>query len=188
MIRAATRFFSVLFLPAVLQASDAGNEVDRAGAAVEAFGAALKSELMAAMQSGGALEAIQVCHARADEIAENISREAGMKVSRISARNRNPANAAGDWQMEVLRSFEERKQAGESPAMLTWSQTVETGTGNEFRFMKAIPTAGLCLQCHGTAIAPEVSAKIRALYPGDRATGYSEGDIRGAFLVTDQVN
>lgn len=54
--------------------------------------------------------------------------------------------------------------------------------------MKAIPTAGLCLQCHGTAINPEVSAKLNELYPHDKAVGYREGDIRGAFLVTSKLD
>ena len=50
--------------------------------------------------------------------------------------------------------------------------------------MKAIPTAPLCLQCHGEAIAPPVAEKITKLYPEDKATGFREGDIRGAFVVT----
>jgi hypothetical protein len=49
--------------------------------------------------------------------------------------------------------------------------------------MKAIPTGEVCLKCHGTQIAPEVSQVLASLYPEDRATGYKEGDIRGAFVV-----
>ena len=54
--------------------------------------------------------------------------------------------------------------------------------------MKAIPTGGLCLQCHGTAIAPKLAEKLSELYPEDKATGYSEGEIRGAFVVTRQLD
>ena len=179
---------TAFLIPALAQASDPSSDVERAEAAVVAFGGALKSELMSAMKSGGALEAIEICHTRAGEIAMNVSAETGMEVSRVSAKNRNPANAANDWQLKVLRSFDQRKKSGEAPATLTWSETVETGQSTEFRFMKAIPTGGLCLQCHGTAISPEVSARLNQLYPDDKATGYSEGDIRGAFLVTSQLN
>jgi hypothetical protein len=50
--------------------------------------------------------------------------------------------------------------------------------------MQAIPTGALCLQCHGENISPEVQAELARLYPEDKATGYSAGDIRGAFVVT----
>ena len=53
--------------------------------------------------------------------------------------------------------------------------------------MKAIPIGGLCLQCHGTAIAPELAEKLSELYPEDKATGYREGDMRGAFVVTRRL-
>ncbi|RPH93345.1 MAG: DUF3365 domain-containing protein, partial [Lysobacterales bacterium] len=35
--------------------------------------------------------------------------------------------------------------------------------------------------------APSVAQKIAELYPDDKASGYSEGDIRGAFVVTRRV-
>jgi hypothetical protein len=179
---------AAMLIPAALPASNTTAEIEQAKKATAAFGGALKSELIRAMQSGGALEAIEVCHTRADEIAQDLSRETGMNLSRVSVKNRNPGNAANDWQLRVLQSFDERSKSGEAPATLTWNETVENANGAEFRFMKAIPTAGLCLQCHGTAIAPEVSARLDELYPHDRATGYSEGAIRGAFVVTRQLD
>ena len=86
----------------------------------------------------------------------------------------------------MLLQFEERKAAGEDPASLAWQATVDTPNGPEFRFMKAIPTGGLCLACHGETLDPAVAEKIAALYPNDKATGYHEGDIRGAFVTIDQ--
>jgi hypothetical protein len=175
-------------LPGCLSAFDDAEELSRAKQATASFALALKSELVAAMQSGGALEAIEVCHTNANAIALQVSQESGMHLSRVSAKNRNPGNAAEEWQLEILNLFEQRKLAGESPATLSWSETVETVEGAEFRFMKAIPTAGLCLQCHGTAIAPDVTEKQAELYPDDKAVGYREGDIRGAFLVTRRLD
>ena len=70
--------------PCSLQASGESPEVQRASQATAAFSAALKSELVKSMQSGGAIEAIRVCHARANEIAAEVSRESGMQVSRVS--------------------------------------------------------------------------------------------------------
>ena len=54
--------------------------------------------------------------------------------------------------------------------------------------MKAIPTQPLCLACHGQEIAPPVAEKLAELYPGDKATGFEEGDLRGAFVVVRQLD
>ena len=59
--------------------------------------------------------------------------------------------------------------------------------GNEFRFMKAIPTGAVCLKCHGTDLSPAVTAKLTELYPDDKATGFKEGDLRGAFVVVKNL-
>jgi hypothetical protein len=61
-----------------------------------------------------------------------------------------------------------------------------TGPASErrFRYMRAIPTAPMCLSCHGTDIAPDVAAQIRAAYPGDRAMGFAAGEMRGAFSIS----
>ena len=175
---------AALTLPA--SAALAGtNPQDKAGAAVQAFATALKSELMAAMQAGGPVAAIEVCSVRAPEIAESVSEEQDVEVYRVSLKNRNPENAPNHWQRDVLLQFETRKAAGEDPAALTWSETVATPNGEEFRFMQAIPTGGLCLNCHGETLAPAVAEKIAERYPGDTATGYREGDLRGAFVVID---
>ena len=52
-----------------------------------------------------------------------------------------------------------------------------------FRYMKAISTAALCLNCHGETLSPEVAVKIKELYPNDQAHGFKDGDLRGAFTV-----
>jgi len=118
------------------------------------------------------------------DIRETVSLERGLELSRVSLKNRNPANAPEEWQKEVLESFENQRAAGEDPASLAWSGVAEVDGKQQFRFMKAIPTGTLCLQCHGKNISPEVKAKLAGLYPEDKAIDYSAGDIRGAFVVT----
>ena len=178
--------FLLLTLGIGAQASpgDQPGDTERAQAAVAEFGQALKTELMAAMQSGGPVDAIGVCNIQAPRIAEQISAANDLQISRVSLKNRNPGNAPNDWQARVLASFEERKRAGEDASGLTWQETAKIGEVTEFRFMRAIPTAALCLQCHGEALAPPVSQKLAEIYPDDKATGFREGDIRGAFVVT----
>lgn len=179
------RLIAPLLLLATAANAPAGEPTDKdqAMAATGAFGKALKAELVMAMQSGGPLEAIGVCNTKAPGIAEAISLEQGMQVSRVSLKNRNPDNAPNDWQKEVLLSFAVRAEAGEDAKRLTWQETAVEGDVTEYRFMKAIPTGGVCLACHGEALAPAVAEKIATLYPEDKATGYNEGELRGAFVV-----
>lgn len=154
--------------------------VEEAKGAVQALAGKLKGELEAAMQAGGPVEALSVCQTKAPELAKAISAEKGVEIKRVSLKNRNPQmGVPNDWQTKVLNEFDAKKAAGEDPANIAYAEVV----GNEFRFMKAIPTAAVCLQCHGAELSPAVSAKLTELYPQDRATGYKEGDLRGAFVV-----
>ena len=179
---------SILFsLPAVLIAAEK-SDPELAREATAAFAGSLKAELMSAMQSGGPLEAIEVCNTRAPQIAQAVSLEKGLKVSRVSLKNRNPGNAPNEWQRSVLEEFDARKQAGEDPASISWQEVAELDGGREYRFMKAIPTGGLCLQCHGEVLDPAVAGKIAELYPDDKATGFKTGDLRGAFVVTRKIS
>ncbi len=157
---------------------------EQAKAAVQTLGGALKAELEAAMKSGGPVTAMSICQIKAPELAKAISAEQGMAVKRVSLKNRNPVTgAANAWQTKVLNDFETRKAAGEDPATLAYTEVVD----HEFRFMKAIPTAAVCLVCHGTNLSPAVTAKLAKLYPQDQATGYKEGDLRGAFVVVKNL-
>ncbi|MEE4216894.1 MAG: DUF3365 domain-containing protein [Xanthomonadales bacterium] len=183
------RYITALcFLAAAASApADGPTEREKAMAATAGFGTALKAELVGAMQSGGPLAAIEVCNTRAPDIAAAVSLEQGVEVSRLSLKNRNPDNAANEWQANVLKTFEERVEEGEDAGSLTWQETVEVDGQEEYRFMKAIPTGGVCLACHGKNIDPAVTEKLAELYPEDKATGFSEGELRGAFVVSRKL-
>ena len=53
----------------------------------------------------------------------------------------------------------------------------------EIGYVEPIHMKGLCMQCHGDRIKPDVKARLRALYPEDRATGFKRGELRGMFWV-----
>jgi hypothetical protein len=170
------------------QQSSANPEADAAAkSAIKEFAGALQMVLKSAMKAGGPVAAIGVCNTQAMPITARVSADHGMILSRVSLKNRNPENVANDWQSAVLEDFEQKKLDGKDITKLAWSETVEVGDRQEFRFMKAIPTGEVCLKCHGSQIAPEVSQILATLYPEDRATGYGEGDIRGAFVVTQKL-
>jgi len=174
------------------QQAGADTQVAAAKTAIQALASALQAELKSAIQEGGPVSAIEVCNTKAMPITQRVSDEQGLNVSRVSLKNRNPANAPNEWETAVLEDFERQKAEGKDVGSLVWSDTVQVDGGQEFRFMKAIPTGDVCLLCHGAQLAPAVSQVLAERYPADKATGFAIGDIRGAFVVTrvlhDQAN
>ena len=168
------------------QAEPIQTQAAEAKAAIKELAVALKTELKGAMQAGGPVAAIGVCNTQAMPITQRVANEQGLLLSRVSLKNRNPANLPNEWQIAALESFEQQKAEGRDAGSLVWSETAIVDGKQEFRFMKAIPTDAVCLSCHGTDLSPDVSRILADLYPMDRATGFHEGDIRGAFVVTSE--
>ena len=67
---------------------------------------------------------------------------------------------------------------------MEYYEVVDHDDGKTFRYMKPIPTAKVCLGCHGDSLSAELAAKLDELYPDDQARGFKEGDIRGAFTIS----
>jgi len=169
-------------LPVVADQNPDTPDVAEARAMVQKFGGTLKGELVAAMKADGPVAAIEVCNTRAPEIAAELS-QGQWQVARTSLKTRNDNNAPDAWEQAVLERFEAQKAEGQAVATLEYSEVVDTAHGTEFRYMKAIGTETACLTCHGSNISEPVKARLDALYPNDKARGYSEGDIRGAFTL-----
>jgi hypothetical protein len=154
-------------------------------AAAGKLGEALKSALQDALAAGGPLGALDVCRVEAEPIARKISVEEGLLVGRTSHRVRSLRNSPDAWEVAGLAEFVARVTRGARPVDLEhWGVLVDTEGHRTFRYLKAIPTAPLCLRCHGADLEPEVAAKLAEFYPGDLATGFAVGDMRGAFTVT----
>ncbi|MDH3661552.1 MAG: DUF3365 domain-containing protein [Alphaproteobacteria bacterium] len=164
-------------------ADDVDADVAKSRELVQAFAKTLKAELQQAMEAGGPTNAIGVCHEVAPEIAREQSESSGWDVGRTALRLRNPMNAPDDWERATLEQFEARKVAGQDTQTMERHETVSENGETMFRYMKAIPTAELCTNCHGTDLAPKVEARLAELYPEDRAIGFAVGDIRGAFTL-----
>jgi hypothetical protein len=170
-----------------IHAADYDAQVTASRETVQEFMQTLKKELQAGMQEGGPVNAVSVCNLTAPAIASTYSARNGWDVGRTSLKLRNPANAPDEWERSVLESFEERKRAGEDPAKMEYYEAIHEDGMSELRYMKAIPTAGLCLACHGEQLDSIVKARLETLYPDDQAVGYQVGDIRGAFTITQPL-
>jgi hypothetical protein len=164
----------VLVLAGVATAAQAGDETSRAAAVLKPF----KQQLQQALREGlaeGPVEAIGACRLRAPEIAASLSKD-GVRVGRTSHKLRNPANASPSWVAPVLARYLAEPKGARTPS----SVALPDGRSG---YVEPIVTQPLCLTCHGESIAPALAARIRALYPEDRATGFREGDLRGVFWV-----
>ena len=167
---------------------NAGDKVDnqqleQARVLVKTFATDLKKVLSKSMISGGAINALKQCNIQAPLIADKHTALSGWRVGRTALKVRNEDNTPDDWEINVLKQFEQRKLAGENLTTMEYAETVVKGNQRIYRYMKPIPTAGLCLTCHGAELTESVSEKVQSLYPKDQATGFSLGDIRGAFTL-----
>lgn len=146
----------------------------------------VRSEVVSELERTGPIRAITVCKFSAPELSSSISRQTGMRVTRVSLKPRNPSLGEADaWEQKQLLEFERRLSKGEKIESLEVSQVVTEPAGRAYRYMKAIPVGAPCLSCHGSPdMIPEgVKALLANDYPRDRATGYQVGQIRGAVSV-----
>ncbi len=176
----ALAILSICFIGSA-NASEGDENVIEARKLVKEFFIELKGELQTAMKTGGPVTAIAVCNVKAAQITYGLAQRSGWDVGRTSLKLRQQENRPDAWETEVLKSFEERKATGEDVKTMERSDVVEVAGTKTFRYMKPIPTAKLCLTCHGTEIKPEVDKALQTLYSEDQAVDFKEGDLRGAF-------
>lgn len=139
--------------------------------------------LLQEIGKGGFVNAVKVCSEIAQEIANRFHRSTGHDVRRVSLKHRNPQNIPDDYERRKLVEFgflnREKKLEKE------YFEVVKEGDQEYLRYMKPLVTIPLCMNCHGPNenIPSEVKAILKEKYPGDKATGFLTGDIRGAISV-----
>ena len=176
---------AVLAAPAL--ADDTQARVEASRAAAKQLFETLRDEMQTAVQTGGPVAAIEVCHDKAQVLTKKIADETGWRVARTSHKIRNPKNAPDAWEAQVLEDFQKRKANGEPLETMEFFAIVEEGGKKSFRYMKAIPLGGVCSNCHGPVLKPEVVQKLDQYYPDDKARGFQVGDLRGAFTITQPM-
>lgn len=140
----------------------------------------LGARLKAAIAAGGPASAIAVCQVDAPRIAQELSGPGGpVHVGRTALRVRNPANEPDQEARAVLEQFASGVAQGRTGSLTHFAVRPDGSA----RYMQAILMQPLCLTCHGSALAPDVEAAIAVRYPDDQATGFTENDLRGAFVI-----
>jgi len=166
-------------------AADEQAALDKAKTMTKELGGALKQELEKAVKESGFAGAVTMCGAIAVEKAEQTGKAHGASIRRVSKKVRNPSNTPDALEEKILGTMEADLAAGALKEAYVEKETTSSGKRN-LRFLKPIVTAAFCLNCHGeeSKINPEALKELNSLYPSDKARGYGENQLRGAFSST----
>ncbi len=141
---------------------------------------ALKTSLMSALQESGPIEAIKFCNVHASGLTDELAARHGVKIYRISTKNRVPENIPDGGGFNVLQRFDNGRMNGD----MSSSTLLTLHTGHS-RYFEPILVEAPCLTCHGMKdeMMPELVEVIDSLYPKDKAKNFKLGDLRGAWVV-----
>ncbi|MBX3726834.1 MAG: DUF3365 domain-containing protein [Xanthomonadales bacterium] len=158
---------------------------DRARAAAADFSGRLRAALRDHMGSEGPVSAVAFCREQAPAIAAEVMTAHGVRLGRVAlpGRERNPGNTATGWQVAVLARFADAVATGGAPEDQVELVIDGLPDGIDARLARGIRVEAPCQLCHGVELAPGIAEAIALQYPGDRATGFREGDLRGALWV-----
>lgn len=143
---------------------------------------ALKKNLRTALEKelpNGAANALTACNAMAPALTEQLARD-GVMVGRVTRKPRNPKNVPAGWTEDAMARFEKMKTQGKLVDGMTYARRLPDG---RTAYAEPLLVQDMCLACHGAEVAPDVKAVLAEKYPGDQATGYAVGDLRGLAWV-----
>lgn len=142
--------------------------------------AALGKNLMNAISTRGTEGALEFCSEKAFLLTDSMSKVLEAKIRRVSDKNRSPLNAASGDELNYIRDAKAVLVKGEviKPRM-------QEKEGKQIGYYPIV-TEAMCLQCHGkpgTDLSAGTMAKLRQLYPNDKATGYGLNELRGIWVI-----
>jgi len=144
--------------------------------------AQLGKNLMGTIQSKGTEEAVTFCNIKAFPLTDSMAVVHNATIKRVSDKPRNSNNVASLKEIDHIEKFKKELASGQEIKPI-----IESLDNDSIQFYYPIVTNKMCLQCHGEPnkdIKPIVLEKITALYPADKAVGYSEDQVRGIWSVT----
>lgn len=139
----------------------------------------LGKNLTKALEKGGPVHAMQFCNVQAIPLTHQMEEKHNATIKRVSDKNRNPDNAANNEEKYYIEHFKKNLKEGQE------LEPVVIPKDGKNKFYYPIVTNKMCLQCHGKPeeMKPEVLQKIKEFYPGDKALGYSENEVRGIWSI-----
>ncbi|MCW5518835.1 DUF3365 domain-containing protein [Aureitalea sp. L0-47] len=142
--------------------------------------AELGRNLMQTINRKGTVAAIEFCNEKAYPITDSMATVHNAMIKRVSDKPRNPDNKATAAEIFYIEDYKSQLAKGEDPEPMILKK------GDETTFYYPIVTNTLCMQCHGDTsgdLKPGTLAKLKELYPMDKATGYSVNEVRGMWRI-----
>ena len=147
---------------------------------IKTLGSKLKKKIV----DGGEMKALSFCADEAYNITQEVNRQlpVGVRVKRISQKQRSPANSPLADEIAVLESFDALNKAN----VVLPKELVQKVDSNTYKYYKPLLiNTAMCLRCHGeTSKDIEFKRALAERYPLDNAMNYKKGDFRGAVVVT----
>jgi hypothetical protein len=162
------RVYTAADAPAALRPA-----TDRAEQAFEEFRTRFMARLEEELGRGGPVAALSVYRDEAARLAGELGRKHNMRIGRTSHHLRSPRNAPPRW-AEPHVTVANARTAADAPTRVVDLDPV-------VGVLAPLETTEVCMLCHGPAdqLSPEILGAIRKSYPGDRATGFTPGQVRG---------
>lgn len=148
------------------------------------FMAELRDELLTAIREQGPVSAVAVCRQLVPELTARYSLPPGIDVKLTSWDCCNPANRPDAWEKRGMDLFSQRRRAGGVLAGMDYWQEVDGKAGPSFRYLRALPTGSLCLQCHGEHLRAKLRQALRRAGAGGQKKGSRLGELRGVLSIT----
>lgn len=141
--------------------------------------AVLGKNLLGAINSKGTEHALAFCNQRAYPLTDSMAVELDAPIKRVSDKARNPKNQANDSELAYIQQAHELIEKGEKVKPMLAQENGKT------LGYYPIMTNKMCMQCHGQEeqIKPATLAKIKRLYPEDKAVNYSVNKLRGIWVI-----
>jgi hypothetical protein len=167
-----------------VQASVADTLKKRGELISRSSGKALIKQLQKAIGKGGIDYATTFCSEKAMPLTDSLSAVHNAQISRVSHRNRNPANEADSLEKRLINKYQHKLSHDDrmQPRLVVRDE-------QPVYYHPIKIKSGLCLNCHGTKgkmLAKSTFNKIRTEYPNGEAIGFEIGDLRGLWKVRFQ--
>jgi mono/diheme cytochrome c family protein len=140
----------------------------------------LGKNLKGKLKAEGPLGALSFCNLKAYHFTDSMSQVYDASIRRVSDQPRNQENTSSAMELEIIQAFKKQLAEGEEIK----PETREFLEGYVHGYYPIV-TNEMCMKCHGDVNQMEegVHAKILALYPEDKATGYAPNQLRGIWVV-----
>lgn len=147
--------------------------------------AVLSQNLIIAVQEKGAAGAVEFCNEKAYPLTDSVAKIHNATIKRVSDQPRNPKNKAVGEEVSMINKMKKLLSQDEK------LHPIIKESNGKIQAYYPIITNSLCLKCHGKVredVLLETFSKIKSLYPDDKATGYSENQLRGLWVLEMDKN